>query len=151
MLFAPDSGGQESSDSARSAPAYIGFRLGELYYAAPLENVIEVDRPSRPVSAPNAPEIVQGLTNLRGEIVCLVDLRHLLGLPREPAGARSRLLRVRGGSRGIEAAMIVDSAYAVSAGAKLSTADSKDPRAPRLLSINQLLDAPAVAELCEGS
>jgi len=143
------SASQQSSERAAPAPAYIGFQLGELYYAAPLENVIEVDRPSHLVPAPNAPELVQGVTNLRGDIVCLMNLRQLLGLPSESAGTQSRLLRVRGGSRGIEAAIIVDSTYAIGPNASLSTADSKDPKTPRLLCMNQLLDTPPVAELCE--
>lgn len=142
LRSALESASQESSHQAAPAPAYIGFQLGEFYYAAPLESVIEVHRPPRLVPAPNAPEIVQGVTNLRGEIVCLIDPRRLLGLPPESGGAQSRLLRVRGGSRGIEAAIIVDSAYAVGPDAKLSAADSKDPKTPRLLSMNQLLDTP---------
>jgi purine-binding chemotaxis protein CheW len=45
--------------------------------------------PWRPVRrVPRAPDLIEGLMSLRGEIVMAVDLRGALGLPKRPADAR---------------------------------------------------------------
>ena len=66
--------------------SYLGFYLGTEVYGLPLEQLREVARVSHLRRVPGAPAGVAGLVNLRGEILCALDVRAILGLPR--AGAR---------------------------------------------------------------
>jgi purine-binding chemotaxis protein CheW len=72
---------------AASAPAaepervpYLGFFLGAEVYGLPLRQLREVARLTRVRRIPGAPPSVAGLVNLRGEIVCALDARAILGL-----------------------------------------------------------------------
>jgi len=60
---------------------YLTFRLGDENYGVDILRVQEI-RGWEPVTrVPNAPAFVQGVLNLRGAIVPVVDLRQRLGMP----------------------------------------------------------------------
>ena len=61
--------------------SYLGFYLGAEVYGLPLEQLREVARVSHLRRVPGAPAGVAGLVNLRGEILCALDVRAILGLP----------------------------------------------------------------------
>ncbi len=73
-------------DAAAEAPAaregvpYLGFYLGTELYGLPLERLREVSRLTRLRRIPGVPAAVAGLVNLRGEIICALDTRAILGL-----------------------------------------------------------------------
>lgn len=86
----------EAAPDGASAPApaaervpWLGFLLGGEIYGFPLGQLREVARLTGVRRVPGAPARVAGLVNLRGEIVCALDARAILGLaPRAtPAGA----------------------------------------------------------------
>lgn len=58
-------------------------RLGAEEYGIDILAVQEIRRYEQPTRIANAPRHVLGVMNLRGVIVPIVDLRHLLGLPAE--------------------------------------------------------------------
>lgn len=60
---------------------YLIFKLAGEFYGIAFENFREVfpHRDSTPV--PFAPEFIQGVVNLRGKIITIVDLYLLFGLP----------------------------------------------------------------------
>lgn len=58
------------------------FDLAELFLAVPVESVQEVIREDEMTRVPLAPPTVEGLMNLRGQIVTVIDLRKCLGLDR---------------------------------------------------------------------
>jgi purine-binding chemotaxis protein CheW len=65
---------------------WLGFCLGDDIYGLPLGQLREVARLSAVRRIPGAPARVAGLVNLRGEIVCALDARAILGLaPQQPA------------------------------------------------------------------
>ena len=68
---------------------YLGFFLDSEVYGLPLEQLREVARLTRLRRVPGAPAGVAGLVNLRGEIICALDVRTILGLtargPADPA------------------------------------------------------------------
>jgi purine-binding chemotaxis protein CheW len=74
--------------TATTSPArglYATFIVGGLQVAVPVLEVQEVLRAQRLTRVPLAHDVVEGLINLRGQIVPALDLRRLLGLAaREP-------------------------------------------------------------------
>ena len=66
---------------------------GELY-GVTAEKVSEIVRLQQITEIPNAPDIVEGVINLRGLIVPIVDLRRHLGLAVADLTARSRIVMV---------------------------------------------------------
>ena len=56
----------------------IVFTLGEKYYAISTEKVDEISKKIPSTNIPNSPEWVEGLINLRGNVVTLVNLSQLL-------------------------------------------------------------------------
>lgn len=73
----------------------IVFLLDGTRYAIPIRSVLEMDAMPRTTAVPNVPAFVRGVTNLRGEIVAVLDLRTLLGMEVMPAPERGRVLIVR--------------------------------------------------------
>ena len=71
---------------------YIVFRLNDTSLALHMTAVREVDRVGRVTPVPGAPAFLSGLINLRGEILPLIDLRVLLGLPGADSPISSRLV-----------------------------------------------------------
>lgn len=56
----------------------VVFTIGEKYYAIETEKVDEIAQRLAWSSIPTAPEWVQGLVNLRGEVVTLINFQQLL-------------------------------------------------------------------------
>jgi purine-binding chemotaxis protein CheW len=75
----------ESVAGHRERLPYLGVFVGQEVYGLPLGQLREVARVTRLRHVPGAPRGVAGLVNLRGEIVCALDVRAILGLsPRIP-------------------------------------------------------------------
>ena len=70
----------------------IGFRLGMHRFIVPQAEVAEVLSPPRLTRVPGAPPWVSGLANLRGTVVPLFDLGHLLLGQPTVAHSRNRYL-----------------------------------------------------------
>jgi purine-binding chemotaxis protein CheW len=62
--------------------AYVRMRLGTESYAAPVGHVLEVAELGEVSPVPGAPSAVLGVRNLRGQILPVIDLALLLGVPR---------------------------------------------------------------------
>jgi purine-binding chemotaxis protein CheW len=61
---------------------YSTFTAGGLFLGIEVLQVQEVLRYLEMTRIPSAPDVIQGLINLRGQIVTAVDMRARLGLPR---------------------------------------------------------------------
>lgn len=68
------------------------FAVGDEEYAIDVRRVREIVQPLPAMAVPHAPEWMEGVVNLRGEVVPLVDVRARLGVARRAATARSKLL-----------------------------------------------------------
>jgi purine-binding chemotaxis protein CheW len=66
---------------------YATFLIGGHHIGVPVLDVQEVLRAQRLTRVPLANEVVEGLINLRGQIVPALDMRRLLGLAAREAGA----------------------------------------------------------------
>ncbi len=74
------------SDIARSSRQYATFFVADLFFGVDVMRVQEVLHFQQMTLVPQAPEIVEGLINLRGQIVIAIDMRRRLGLPPRPGG-----------------------------------------------------------------
>jgi purine-binding chemotaxis protein CheW len=73
---------------------YICFQVGEARYALPLGPVAQVLRFENVTPVPMAPGFVEGILNLGGEVVPVVNLRLRFGLGRGQPSRRNRVLVV---------------------------------------------------------
>ncbi len=89
----------------------VGFRVGRETYGVPIQSLHEIVRVPEITAVPDAPDYLEGVINLRGKIVSVVDLRKRFGQPSTALDRRSRILVVE--HRGRLAGMIVDSASEV--------------------------------------
>ncbi|WP_127090887.1 chemotaxis protein CheW [Aquabacter cavernae] len=70
------------SDAEKAAGViqYVTVRIAGQLFGVPIEIVHEVFTPDRVTRVPLAPAEIQGVLNLRGRIVTMVNMRRLLGL-----------------------------------------------------------------------
>jgi purine-binding chemotaxis protein CheW len=72
----------------------IVFRLGEERYGVDISQVREIIRPSQITRIPNAPDFVEGVINLRGQITTIVNLRKRFGMSPKPIDNDTRIIVV---------------------------------------------------------
>ena len=94
-----------------SGSCFVTFRVGERCLALPLGQVDRVLRMVQLISVPEAPDVIQGLINLHGEIMPAVSLRARLGLPMRPVHVDDRILVIK--NRGRRMGLVVESVEAV--------------------------------------
>ena|SRR5579859_376038 len=70
----------------------VGFRIGKETFGVPIGLVHEIVRVPEITSVPDAPAYVEGVINLRGKIVSIVDLRKRFGELRIEASRKNRIL-----------------------------------------------------------
>ncbi len=58
----------------------VVFRLGAEEYGVPITQVQEINRLSAPTKIPKAPAFVEGVINLRGKVLPVIDLKKRFGL-----------------------------------------------------------------------
>jgi len=72
---------------------YATFRVQDLFFGIEVVKVQEVIRQQEMTAVPLAPHAVEGLINLRGQIVIAIDTRRSLGLPNlEGADQRANIV-----------------------------------------------------------
>ncbi|MBF0559451.1 MAG: purine-binding chemotaxis protein CheW, partial [Nitrospirae bacterium] len=80
---------------------YIGFIISGQEYSIPILRVQEIMNTPAITLMPQAPAYVKGVTNLRGRIISIIDIRQLLGLPGTASGSRVIVLSSGRASFGI--------------------------------------------------
>lgn len=86
---------------AEAAPAsqFVGFRLAEQHYVFHIERIQEIVIPTGTARVPEVPAYVEGVANLRGTIIPIINLRLLFGLEPVPVDADTRTVVVNVGPR----------------------------------------------------
>ncbi len=69
------------SGAATQTRQYSTFRVADMFMGIELTRVQELLRYQEMTSVPLAPRAIEGLINLRGQIVTALDVRRILGLP----------------------------------------------------------------------
>ena len=89
----------------------VGFQVGRETYGVPITSLHEIVRVPEITAVPDAPDYMEGVINLRGKIVSVIDLRKRFGEPKTALNRRNRILVVEHGGR--LSGLIVDSASEV--------------------------------------
>ncbi len=100
----------------------VGFRVGRETFGLPIALVHEIVRPPEITNVPHAPEHVEGVMNLRGRIVPVIDLRRRFGSTVIENSRKNRVLVVELEGRAV--GLVVDSASEV---LKISDAQIEPP------------------------
>lgn len=87
---------------------YVVFSLAGSDYAVPVRDVAEIGRVPGITRVPNLPDFLRGITNLRGEVVPVINLPGLLGLQDSAPSARGRVLFLQARDRVSPTGLIVD-------------------------------------------
>jgi purine-binding chemotaxis protein CheW len=72
----------------------VGFRIGNETYGVRIGSVREIVRVPEITIVPNAPEAIEGVINLRGKIIPVMDLRKRFGSAGLPPDKKNRILVV---------------------------------------------------------
>lgn len=89
----------------------VGFQIGRETYGVAITSLQEIVRVPEITAVPDAPEYMEGVINLRGKIVSVIDLRKRFGGQQVASSRRNRILVVEHNSR--LCGLIVDSASEV--------------------------------------
>ena len=80
---------------------FVGFEIEGQQYAFRIEQIQEIVILEQVTPTPQVAEYVEGVSNLRGTIIPVINLRKLLGLEPRPADAETRTIVVNVGERTI--------------------------------------------------
>ncbi|HYW78494.1 MAG TPA: chemotaxis protein CheW, partial [Thermoguttaceae bacterium] len=85
---------------------FVTFCVGDALMGVNIRQVEEINRHVEVTIVPHAPPYVRGVINLRGEVVTVVDLRRILGLPPAEITQQTRTIVVR--SKGEQIGLLID-------------------------------------------
>jgi purine-binding chemotaxis protein CheW len=100
----------------------VGFRVGRETFGVPIKLVHEIVRVPEITAVPDSPAFVEGVINLRGKIVSVVDLRKRFNETQISPNKKNRILVAE--VEGKMVGLIVDAASEV---LKLSASQVEDP------------------------
>lgn len=72
----------------------VSFNVGNEEFGVDILCVQEINRMLQITKVPNAPEFVDGVINLRGKVIPVIDLRQKLGMPRKEHDKNTRIIVV---------------------------------------------------------
>jgi purine-binding chemotaxis protein CheW len=108
----------------------VVFELGNEFYGVDIAAVEGIIKMQAITKMPQAPAFVEGITNLRGSVVPVIDLRTRFGLPRQEASKETRIITIV--MDGTKIGMVVDGVSEV-----LSVPDdSIEPPPPMVTTVN---------------
>lgn len=70
----------------------VVFRLGAENYGVPIEAVREIIPPSEVTPVPGAPGFFEGILNVRGELVSVINMRRFAGMEELDDGSSAKIL-----------------------------------------------------------
>lgn len=108
----------------------VVFKLAQEHYGVDISVVDGIVKMQPVTHVPGAPAFIEGITNLRGEILPVIDLRKRFGLPAGEVTKDTRIVNVV--IDGIKVGLIVDSVSEVLRVAE----DNIEPPSPLITSID---------------
>jgi purine-binding chemotaxis protein CheW len=86
---------------------YVVFQIGEGHYSIPLEEVSQIIRYENVTDVPTAPHFVDGVINVGGDVVPVVNLRTRFSLERTEISRKNRVIIVQ--KQDLRYGLLVDS------------------------------------------
>lgn len=95
---------EQQASMVGSEVQFVVFKLGNEEYGIPITQVKEINRLTTATKVPKSPSFVEGIINLRGQIVPIIDMKKRFELPlTEYTGdARIIVIQVEQNTFGIE-------------------------------------------------
>ncbi len=81
-------------NSAEELLQLVSFNIGEEEFGVDILKVQEINRMVEVTRVPNAPEYVDGVINLRGKVIPIIDLRRRFGMVRKEKDKNTRIIVV---------------------------------------------------------
>jgi purine-binding chemotaxis protein CheW len=72
----------------------VSFNIGDEEFGVDILQVQEINRMLEVTKVPNAPEYVDGVINLRGKVIPIIDLRRRFGMARKEHDKHTRIVVV---------------------------------------------------------
>ncbi|HZO92314.1 MAG TPA: chemotaxis protein CheW [Candidatus Baltobacteraceae bacterium] len=85
----------------------VSFKLGSEEYGVDIAQVQEINRMVAVTHVPRAPQFMEGVINLRGQLIPIIDLRTRFGMPRAEHTKNTRIVVTEVGTKRV--GMVVDS------------------------------------------
>ncbi|OQY29151.1 MAG: hypothetical protein B6244_04760 [Candidatus Cloacimonetes bacterium 4572_55] len=79
-------------DTGSEQRQFIGFMICDDLFAVNIHQVQEIKKSAKITKVPRTPSFLEGVVNLRGQIVPVINLRERFGAPRVPYDASSRII-----------------------------------------------------------
>lgn len=98
-LLAQRPGESRSRMNGPSQSKIVLFEVARQRFAALLSDVVEVLRAVTITRLPKAPAVIEGIINLRGAVIPVLDIRARFGLPERAVEPTDQLVIVRAGGR----------------------------------------------------
>ncbi len=86
---------------------YVSFSVSDNMYAVALADVVRIVGYENVTEVPKAPEYVEGVINLQGAVIPIINMRERFGLPRDDSLKRQKVLVVHVNQRSF--GLVVDS------------------------------------------
>ena len=83
----------------KNSSQFVGFQIADQQYAFRIEQIHEIVILDQVTKTPQVPDYVEGVSNLRGAIIPIINLRKLFGLEPRPADSETRTIVVNVGER----------------------------------------------------
>lgn len=84
----------DSISKKKSSSQFVGFQLAGQEYAFRIEQIQEIVILDQVTKTPQVPVFVEGVSNLRGSIIPIINLRKLFGLEPKAVDAETRTIVV---------------------------------------------------------
>ncbi len=94
-------------EEKRNECQLVVFMLGEEEFGVDISQVREIVRVSQITYLPKAPVFIEGVVNLRGQVLAVINLSKKIGIAAKGIGERTRIIVVEVGENTV--GMIVDS------------------------------------------
>ena len=136
----PSNAGRSADPGPRTREVLV-FELGSQRYGLPTADVLELVRAVAITPLPNAPAVVEGVVNVRGRVLPVLDVRARFRLPVKPLDPSDHFIVAEAAGRGV--ILRVDRA------SHLALVDESSVQAPATLGPSATYVA-GVAKLADG-
>lgn len=87
----------EEQSSVGMECQFVVFRLGNEEYGVPITQVKEINRLTATTKVPKSPVFVEGIINLRGQIIPIIDMKKRFDLPLTEYTGDARIIVIQVG------------------------------------------------------